>query len=99
MSGAMRALEREYEQGLHATKLLVETKVAARCPAHGHLVSTEIEPVSAYKLGIHRRKRSAELRGLFRTVRELTDAIKSAFETDVSDVCPHGDCSWRGEWR
>ena len=95
MSYAKREMEREHERHQHVCKILIEAEVAQPCPAHGHLVCLEQDPTPAYKLGSYRWKRDVELRALFGTIRELTDAIKSIFETDVSDVCPHGDCSWR----
>ena len=96
MSQAKREMEREYERHQHVCKILVNAKVAQPCPAHSHLVNLEQDPIPAYKLGIYRWKRDAELRALFDTSRELTDAIKSTFQTDVSEVCRHGDCPWRG---
>ena len=94
MSQAKQEMEKEYERRLHVCNILRHARVAQPCPAHGHLVYIEREPTPAYKLGVYRWKRDAELHTLFDTTTELTDAIKSTFQTDVSDVCPHGDYHW-----
>ena len=80
---------------LEIRKILLDAKVAEPCPAHEFLVYREQDPTPAYKLGIYRLKRDAELRDLFSTSRELTDALKSAFQEEVSHQCPHGDCPFR----
>lgn len=96
MGQSKQEMEREYERDQRVRKILIDAKVAQPCPVHGHLVRLEPEPTPAYKRGSYLRKRDTELHTLFNTVRELTDAIQSTFQTDVSDVCPHGDCHWRG---
>ena len=96
MSQAKREMEREHDRRHYVHKILIDAKIAQPCPAHGFLVYLEQDPTPADKLGNYRLQRDAELRALFDTSRELTDAIKSAFHEEVSDVCPFGDCSWRG---
>ena len=94
MSGAKRLLEQAEDQRRIALEILVGAKVAEPCPAHGHLVYRNLDPTPAYIRANARWRRDAKLRDLFGTVRELTDEIKSIFETDASDRCPHGECPW-----
>lgn len=96
MGFAKRQLEELEAQSATACEIAIEAGVLKRCENHEDVIlegSADIE--DAYKLG-NAKLSSGKLGDLFKTPRELTDAIKSAVEENCADEC-YSCRKWREE--
>jgi hypothetical protein len=87
MSGAKRLLEEHETRFDTAIQIALAAKVLQRCEFHGEILEGPAEITDAYRLGNARFSRG-QFAEVFRSPREMTEAIKSAVEDYVSDECP-----------
>jgi hypothetical protein len=80
MGFAKRMLEEQYQQSGVATGIAVDAGVLKRCEFHDVVYDALAgDDTPAYKLDNYRLS-AGELKGVFSSSREMTDAIKSAIQ-------------------
>ena len=87
MSFRKRLLEHQENQRRVAIGIACEAGSLAECEFHAGTFVWRSDPCDAYRLG-NSKFTKGELKGVFRTRREMTDEIKAAIENSVVE------CQW-----
>lgn len=85
-------LELQEEQRRVATDIAIAAGVLHVCEFHGVAYQSGAPMDTAYKIASARFSRGQIESGLFKTQRELTDAVKSAVADQAAFGCPVSDC-------
>lgn len=87
MGGAKRLMEEQDAKSAAAIDIALEAGVLKQCEFHeGSIYEGGQDIENAYKLGNHRMSRG-ELEGVFKSRREMTDAIKEVVDENAAEEC------------